>query len=71
MARRSPATMPQGPDAVLTAREAAKYLRLALPTFYRYLWEGKIPSSKIGGRYRFKKAVLDLFFSSRRRHTRS
>src|ERR1700704_5639744 len=48
-----------GPDAVLTAREAAKYLRLALPTFYRYMWEGKIPSSKIGGRYRFKRTVLD------------
>ena len=46
------------PD-VLTAREAAKYLRLALPTFYRYMWEGKIPSSKIGGRYRFKKTLLD------------
>jgi len=46
------------PD-VLTAREAAKYLRLALPTFYRYMWEGKIPSSKIGGRYRFKKSLLD------------
>jgi len=65
MARRSPATMPQGPDAVLTAREAAKYLRLALPTFYRYLWEGKIPSSKIGGRYRFKKAVLDRWLGKK------
>jgi len=48
-----------GPPDVLTAREAAKYLRLALPTFYRYMWEGKVPSSKIGGRYRFKKSLLD------------
>jgi molybdopterin-binding protein len=47
------------PKDVLTAREAAHYLRLALPTFYRYMWEGKIPSSKIGGRYRFKKSLLD------------
>jgi len=30
-----------GPDAVLTAREAAKYLRLALPTFYRYMWKAR------------------------------
>ena len=65
MARCSPTTMPQGPDAVLTAREAARYLRLALPTFYRYLWEGKIPSSKIGGRYRFKKAVLDRWMGKK------
>ena len=49
----------KGPTDVLTAREAAKYLRLALPTFYRYMWEGKIPSSKIGGRYRFKQSLLD------------
>lgn len=46
-------------DGVLTAREAASYLRLALPTFYRYMWEGKIQGTKIGGRYRFKKSLLD------------
>ena len=54
-----------GPDAVLTAREAARYLRLALPTFYRYMWEGKIPSSKIGGRYRFKKTTLDRWLGKK------
>jgi molybdopterin-binding protein len=52
------------PD-VLTAREAAKYLRLALPTFYRYMWEGKVPSSKIGGRYRFKKSLLDKWLGKK------
>src|SRR2546422_1141733 len=50
---------------VLTAREAAKYLRLALPTFYRYMWQGKIPSSKIGGRYRFKKSLLDRWLGKK------
>src|SRR2546427_10058995 len=59
MPRRSRAAAADGPKDVLTAREAAKYLRLALPTFYRYMWQGKIPSSKIGGRYRFKKSLLD------------
>src|SRR2546427_5189847 len=54
--RRAPTA--DGSGDVLTAREAAKYLRLALPTFYRYMWQGKIPSSKIGGRYRFKKTPL-------------
>ena len=53
------------PKDVLTAREAAKYLRLALPTFYRYMWEGKIPSSKIGGRYRFKKTLLDRWLGKK------
>ena len=50
---------------VLTAREAAKYLRLALPTFYRYIWEGKIQSSKIGARYRFKKSLLDQWLGKK------
>ena len=65
MAKHSPTMIPQGPDAVLTAREAAKYLRLSLPTFYRYMWEGKIPSSKIGGRYRFKKSILDSWLGKK------
>ncbi len=55
----------EGPKDVLTAREAAKYLRLGLPTFYRYLWQGKIPSSKIGGRYRFKKSLLDKWLGTK------
>ena len=55
----------RGFQDVLTAREAAKYLRLALPTFYRYLWQGKIPSSKIGGRYRFKKSLLDKWLGKK------
>ena len=57
--KRRSVELAKGPTDVLTAREAAKYLRLALPTFYRYMWEGKIPSSKIGGRYRFKQSLLD------------
>ncbi|HEU0069260.1 MAG TPA: helix-turn-helix domain-containing protein [Nitrospiraceae bacterium] len=65
MPRRSQTTISQGSAAVLTAREAAKYLRLSLPTFYRYLWEGKIPRSKIGGRYRFKRSVLDSWLGKK------
>jgi len=48
-----------------TAREAAKYLRLTLPTFYRYMWEGKIQASKIGGRYRFKRSLLDRWLGKK------
>jgi molybdopterin-binding protein len=50
---------------VLTAREAAGYLRLTVPTFYRYLRSGRIPSSKIGGRYRFKRSLLDQWLGKR------
>src|SRR5947209_4943843 len=65
MPRKRHAAPTDGPQDVLTAREAAKYLRLALPTFYRYMWQGKIPSSKIGGRYRFKKSLLDRWLGKK------
>src|SRR2546428_9803978 len=65
MPRKRPAAATDGPQDVLTAREAAKYLRLALPTFYRYMWQGKIPSSKIGGRDRFKKSLLDRWLGKK------
>lgn len=50
---------------VLTAREAARYLRLTLPTFYRYLWSGRIPGAKVGGRYRFKTSLLDQWLGEK------
>jgi len=65
MTRRRRSVPDEGPTDVLTAREAAQYLRLALPTFYRYLWRGTIPSSKIGGRYRFKKSLLDRWLGKK------
>src|SRR5438132_273525 len=65
MPRKRHAAATDGPQDVLTAREAAKYLRLALPTFYRYMWQGKIPSSKIGGRYWFKKSLLDRWLGKK------
>ncbi|UVT17096.1 MAG: TOBE domain-containing protein [Nitrospira sp.] len=50
---------------VLTAKEAARYVRLTLPTFYRYIWEGKIETAKIGGRYRFTKSLLDRWLGKK------
>jgi molybdopterin-binding protein len=29
------------------------------------MWEGKVPSSKIGGRYRFKKSLLDKWLGKK------
>jgi len=57
--------MLSGNGDILTTREAAKYLRLTLPTFYRYMWEGKIQASKIGGRYRFKRSLLDRWLGKK------
>jgi HSP20 family protein len=46
-------------DEVLTAEEAAEYLKTALSTLYRFMRSGKVPCFKVGNQWRFKKSVLD------------
>lgn len=47
---------------VMTLKEASKYLRLNKSTVYRLAQEGKIPASKIGKVWRFKKEKIDRWF---------
>lgn len=54
-------------DEILSAKEAARYLRIALPTFYRYIREERIPCTKIGGRWKFKRSVLEQWLEQRMR----
>ena len=44
---------------VMTLREASKYLGVAPDTLYKYLSERRIPTFKLGNRWRFKKDLLD------------
>lgn len=48
---------------ILTIREVAEYLRLAEKTVYRYASEGKIPSFKVGGAWRFRKSEIDRWIA--------
>lgn len=50
-------------DKVLTAEEAAAYLRMALSTLYRYMRGGKIPCFRVGNRWRFKRSVLEQWIA--------
>jgi excisionase family DNA binding protein len=50
---------------ILTAKEASEYLKIALPTLYRYMKQEKIPSFRIGNRWRFKKSILDRWIAER------
>ena len=54
-------------NTLMTVRETAQYLRLNQMTIYKLAQQGKIPASKIGGNWRFKKDVLDrwMFEQSR------
>ena len=51
---------------IMTPREAAEYLSVHVRTIYRLVKHGDIPGRKIGGSWRFKKEILDLWLSDRR-----
>jgi len=46
-------------DTLMTTKEAAEYLKLNYMTVYKLAQRGRIPASKVGGNWRFKRDVLD------------
>ncbi len=51
-------------ESYMTAKEAADYLKLAERTLVRLAHEGKIPGVKIGGQWRFRRALLDEYLDT-------
>lgn len=51
---------------VLTADEAAHYLRVSLRTIYRLASAGQVPGQKVGHAWRFRQADLVAFLQARR-----
>ncbi len=51
-------------ESYMTAKEAAEYLKLAERTLVRLAHEGKIPGVKIGGQWRFRRALLDEYLDT-------
>jgi excisionase family DNA binding protein len=49
---------------LLTAGEAAQYLRLHVKSIYRLAREGKIPGRKIGGSWRFHQESLEQWLTT-------
>ena len=52
-------------DEILTLSEAASYLKLAERTIHRMIQRTEIPCARVGGQWRFVKAVLDDWLISR------
>jgi len=52
-------------DKLMTTKEAAEYLKLNYMTVYKLAQRGRIPASKIGGNWRFKKDVLDEWLTKK------
>ena len=48
---------------LMTIDEAAKYLRIHKSTVYRLAKGGRIPASKVGNKWRFRKDVIDQWLS--------
>ena len=47
---------------IMNIEEVAKYLGVSAATIYRYVKQGKIPASRIGKFWRFKKEKIDEWF---------
>ncbi len=48
-------------DAVMTTREACRYLRISRPTYLKHLYKGKIRGVKVGKGWKVLKSELDRF----------
>ena len=54
-----PSTLP--PDELLTPREAAAYLKVAVQTLYDWVSERKVPVERAGRALRFRRSDLDTW----------
>jgi excisionase family DNA binding protein len=48
-------------DAVLTTKEATKYLKISKPTFLKYVRLGRIKAVKLGNSWRVHQSELHRF----------
>ena len=53
-------------DTWMTLEEVAQYLKVSRDSIYRLAQKGKIPASKIGNLWRFKREEIDQWMRHRR-----
>jgi PTS system nitrogen regulatory IIA component len=51
-------------DTWLTVKEVAQYLKLSADLIYKFAQQGKIPASKVGTAWRFKKQKIDQWMEA-------
>ncbi len=51
-------------DTWLTVKEVAQYLKLSPDLIYKLAQQGKIPASKVGTAWRFKKEKIDQWMEN-------
>jgi excisionase family DNA binding protein len=50
-------------DSILKPPEIAEYLRIPLRTLYKLCNEGKVPATRVGKHWRFRKKEIDKWFA--------
>jgi len=51
-------------DTWLTVKEVARYLKLSTDLIYKLAQQGRIPASKVGAAWRFKKEKIDRWMDA-------
>ena len=51
-------------DTWLTVKEVAQYLKLSTDLIYKLAQQSKIPASKVGSAWRFKKEKIDRWMDA-------
>jgi len=51
-------------DTWLTVKEVAKYLKLSTDLIYKLAQQGRIPASKVGSAWRFRKEKIDRWMDA-------
>jgi excisionase family DNA binding protein len=55
---------------LMNVKETSQYLKLNQMTVYKLAQQGKIPSMKVGGNWRFKKDILDRWLTDQSRNVK-
>ncbi len=51
-------------ETLLTLDELSEYLKVSKSTLYKLVQAGKVPGTKIGKHWRFRKATIDQWIDS-------
>lgn len=51
-------------DTWLTVKEVARYLKLISDLIYKLVQQGRIPASKVGAAWRFKREKVDQWMDA-------
>ena len=56
--------MSKKPDNVLTIDELSAYLKIPKSSLYKLVQEGKLPGTKVGRHWRFRRETIDRWLDA-------